>query len=590
MGLVNQSQLKFKQEPMKMTKKAIALSLGLVVMGSAAFAQSLADAKKAIDAEQYQKATSMLKALVKSSAKAENFYSLGDVYLRRDYVDSARVAFTQGVTEDAKFPLNYVGLGHADLIDKNTTSAKTNFDKAIDVASRRDYTPYLYIGKAYLALEKPDFAAALPNLEKADEMDEKDKDAETFLALGDYYAMQSKNSDALQKYMMALSIDQNLYRATVQIGRMYKESRAFPDAEMELKNVTEADPNYGPAYRELAELYMQWANQEPQNFAAKAAQALTNYKKYLDLTDNSYESRLRYAQFLFYAKDFQTLETETVELAKMAPSDSKNIFISRLRGYSAFENKNYPQSLQYMKDFFAKIKDTTRLISEDYLYLGKAQLEANEDSLALKNILKAIQMDSTKADALSDVAQSFYDAKNYGKAASTYELANSISPDGKGIGYNLFNEGRAWYFHYADGYNAKTNPSKNILIKADTAFAKLAKLAPGTIETYLWRGRVNNLLDESGEEQKGLKIPHYQQFLDSAEARVAAQYDPAPSPRMMIEAYNNIASYAYFKDDNEKAKLYWDKTLALDPTNSSATEGEKALAAIAQRAATIKKK
>ncbi len=38
-----------------MTKKAITLSLGLVVMGSASFAQNLSDAKKAIDAEQFAK-------------------------------------------------------------------------------------------------------------------------------------------------------------------------------------------------------------------------------------------------------------------------------------------------------------------------------------------------------------------------------------------------------------------------------------------------------------------------------------------------------------------------------------------------------
>src|SRR5690606_20534860 len=121
---------------MKMTKKAIALSLGIVVMGSASFAQSLADAKKAVDAEQYQKATAMHKNLVKSGCKgsAVIFFNLGDVYLKRDYVDSASAAFTQGIASDAKSPLNYVGLGHADLIENNPTSAKTNFDKAIEVA------------------------------------------------------------------------------------------------------------------------------------------------------------------------------------------------------------------------------------------------------------------------------------------------------------------------------------------------------------------------------------------------------------------------------------------------------------------------
>ncbi|MFP5080742.1 tetratricopeptide repeat protein [Pedobacter sp. JCM 36344] len=575
---------------MKMTKKAIALSLGLVVMGSATFAQSLDDAKKAIDAEQYQKATSMLKALVKSAAKPENFYSLGNVYLQREYLDSARAAFTQGVTADAKYPLNYVGLGHVDLISNNAASAKTNFDKAIEVASKKDYTPYLYIGKSYLALDKPDFAAALPNLQKADELETKDKDPEIFLALGDYFALQSKNSDALQNYMRALSINQTLQRATVQIGRMYKESRSFVEAETELKNVIATDVNYGPAYRELAELYMQWANQEPQNFAAKAADAVANYKKYLELTDKSSESRLRYAQFLFYAKDFQTLEKETSELAAMNMEGSSKLIIARLRGYSAYENKNYPQSLQYMNEFFASVKDTSRIISDDYLYLGKAQMQAKNDSLALKNIMKAVTMDSTKVEALADVAQSFYDAKNYRKAASTYEIVNRLNPKGKGSGYNLFNEGRAGYFYYGEGYSAKTNPSKTILVKADSAFARLSRSSPGTIETYLWRARVNNFLDD-GTDQTGAKLPYYQQFLDSAEARVQKKFDPAPSPKMMIEAYNNIAGFASYKDDKEKAKLYWDKTLAIEPTNSTALEGIKSLTAPAPKAkAPVKKK
>ncbi|MGY0039145.1 tetratricopeptide repeat protein [Pedobacter sp. NJ-S-72] len=178
---------------MKMTKKAMTLSLGLVVMGSASFAQNLNDAKKAIDAEQYAKATSMLKSLVSSQAgKGENYFNLGDVYLHNEYVDSAKAVFNKGITADPKYALNYVGLGQADLAANNAASAKTNFDKAISLASKKDHTPYLYIGKAYIAQAKPDFAAALTNLTKADEVDAADKDPETFLALGDLYAAQKK--------------------------------------------------------------------------------------------------------------------------------------------------------------------------------------------------------------------------------------------------------------------------------------------------------------------------------------------------------------------------------------------------------------
>jgi tetratricopeptide (TPR) repeat protein len=569
---------------MKMTKKAITLSLGLVVMGSASFAQSLSDAKKAIDAEQYQKAASMLKTLVNSQAsKGENYYNLGEVYLRMEYVDSARAVFTKGVTADPKNSLNYIGLGEADLIDNNAASAKTNFAKAVDVSSKKDWVPQLYIGKAYISTDKPDFEAALPYLQKAEEMDDKDKDAETFLALGDYYALQKKNSEALQNYMRALNINESLVRATVQIGRMYKESRAFTESEDQLKEAIAKDPNYGPAYREIAELYMQWALQMASEFDARSAQATQNYKKYIDLTDNSFESKLRYAQFLFYAKDYKTLQEVTSSLAASNPNDPKALVVSRLRGYSAFENKNYPQALEYMNDFFAKAKDTSRVIASDYLYLGRAQKENKQDDLAMVSLIKAVQLDSAYAEQLAEVAKGFYDAKNYPKAIETYDVVNKFNPNGKGSLYNYFYRGLAGYFLYGQGYSAKTNPSKDILAKADVAFASVLKEAPTTIDVFLWRARVNNLMD-SDTDPTGLKLPFYQQYLDSAEVRLKNNVQPAPPVKSMVEAYNQIAGFALYKNDKEKAKLYWDKALALEPQNATASEGLKQLAAPAPKA------
>ncbi|SMD05008.1 Tetratricopeptide repeat-containing protein [Pedobacter nyackensis] len=574
---------------MKMTKKGITLSLGLVVMGSASFAQSISDAKKAIDAEQYQKASSMLKTLVKTQAsKGENYYNLGEVYLRMDYVDSARAVFTQGVAAEPKNSLNYIGLGEADLISNNAASAKTNFAKAVEVSSKKDWIPQLYIGKAYIATDKPDFESALPYLQKAEELDVNDKDAETFLALGDYYALQKKNSEALQNYMRAGNINESLLRGKVQIGRMYTESRAFAESEEVLKEVIAKDPNYGPAYREIAELYMQWANQIPAEFKARAAQALENYKKYIDLTDNSFESKLRYAQFLYYAKDFKTLEEVTSALATSDPNNEKSLVVSRMRGYSAFENKNYPKSLEYMNDFFAKAKDPKRIIASDYLYLGKALAENKQDSLALMNLIKAVEMDSTNVEALADVAKRFYDAKNYPKAIETYDIVNKYNPHGKGSLYNFYYRGLAGYLLYGQGYSANTNPSKDLLVKADAAFATVLKDAPTTIDVLLWRARANNLMD-SDTDPKGLKLPFYQQYLDSAEVRIAKNIQPAPPVKSMIEAYNQIAGFASYKNDKAKAKLYWDKVLALDPQNATALEGLKSLTAPAPKAPVRKK-
>ena len=567
---------------MKISKKAITLNVGLVLMGSAVFAQSLTDAKKAIDAEQYQKASSMLKTLTTSQASnGDNFYNLGLVYLKTGYIDSARVVFNKGVAADAKNASNYAGLGEADLLSNNPTSAKTNFDKAV-AAAPKDYKTYLAIGKAYLAQDKPgdvaskpDFANAIANLTKADELDAKDKDAEVFIGLGDAYALQKKNSEAIGPYFRVGDIDPTNRRATTQVGKMYKESRAFQEGEDELKKVIAADPNYGPAYRELGELYLQWSSFGTDK--EKAAKGVEFYKKYLDLTDKSLESQLRYMQFLFYAKDFPALE-QVASSIQVPANNPKAPIVSRLKGWSAYENKNYPQALTNMTEYFAKQKDTTQLLGFDYLYLGKAQLKAGQDSLALINITKAVAKDSSNTDALAEVAKTFFDAKKYAKSAAIYDKVIAASPNGKGVLYSYFYDGLAYYFEYATQYSAKKNPSKDLLVKADSSIAKVAKLAPETTDAYLYRARINNLLDDD-KAPKGLAIPFFETFVQKVTEKPELV---TANAKKLSEAYDNLGGY-YFNSDKAKAKDYFDKSVAVYPSGTFAAAKLKELAAPAPK-------
>jgi Flp pilus assembly protein TadD len=569
---------------MKILKKAITLNVGLVLMGSAVFAQNLNDAKKAIDAEQYQKASTMLKALVNSQASnGDNYYNLGLVYLKTGYIDSARVVFNKGVTADAKFASNYAGLGEADLLSNNAASAKTNFDKAV-AAAPKDYKTYLAIGKAYLAqdkpaedISKPDYASAIANLTKADELDAKDKDAEVFIGLGDAYALQKKNSEAIGPYFRVADIDPTNRRAKTQIGKMYKESRSFPEGEKELNDVIAADANYGPAYRELGELYLQWSSFGTDK--EKAAKSVELYKKYLDLTDKSLESQLRYMQFLFYAKDFKTLET-VASAIQVPANDPKGITVARLKGWSAYENKNYPQALTYMTEYFSKQKDTTKFLGNDYLYFGKAQLKAGQDSLALINITKAVAKDSTNADALSEVAKSLYDAKKFAKAAQVYDKAIKANPSGKGSLYNYYYNAMANYFDYGAKYSAKQNPSKDILVRADSAISKVTQISPETYDAYLTRARINSLLDDD-KEPKGLMVPYYEEFI----SKVTAKPEIATTgtyPKRLSEAYDTLGGY-YFYKDKDKAKEYFNKSVAVYPTGTFAAAKLKELAAPAPK-------
>lgn len=559
-----------------MIKKNIALATGLLLMGStASFAQSLADAKKAIDAEQYQKATSMLKTLVANQPKeGDNYFNLGKVYLLTEDIDSARAAFTNGTTAAPKNALNFVGLGQADLIENNATNAKTNFDKAIDLRGK-DYTTYLAIGRAYIDQKNVDYAQALPNLQKADELDSKDKDPETFLALADYYAYQRKNTEAYPQYLRALDINPTLYRANVQIGKMYKDAFAFPEAEAEIQKVIAADPNYGPAYRELAEAQMQWSFADPKNGAAKKADALTNMKKYLDLTDKSFDSRLRYAQFLVYAGDFATLENEVATLNAPDPKNPKTFVVLRMRGYSAIENKKFEQGIKDMNDLFARTQDASRIIGSDYLYLGKAQLATGQDSLAVINITKGVELDSTKVEELAAVGLKYFTDKNFPKAAQVY---------GKVVKLNSKNPSLAMAYYYlgTSNYVSSKGQDMNLLKSADSAFVKLLELAPEYEAAQLYRARTYRLMDDA-KEPKGIAVPQFEKYIQMVTVDKPEKAATPANQKGLVEAYNYIGALVS-TTDKEKAKEYFNKTLAIDPQNALATDNLKFLAGPAKKA------
>lgn len=563
---------------MKMIKKTVALSIGLVMMGGAtSFAQSLADARKAIDAEQYQKATSMLKTLVSSQAKeGDNYYYLGNVYMLVDEPDSAKAIFTQGTAAAPKNALNYVGLGQVALYAGDASAAKNDFDKAIDLG-KKDYTTYMQIGRAYFEQPKPDYAAALPFLQKADELDAKDKDAYVFVALGDYWASQENNTSAYEQYLRALDIDPNLKRVKVQIGRMFKMTSSFPEAEAKVKEVIDVDPNYGPAYRELAEINNWWSlRSDPTTAADKHKAALENMRKYLDLTDRSFDSRFRYAQFLVYAGDWATLATELNSL-NVDASNPRAFVINRLKGYSAVENQNFDKGVQYLTAMFGKSDNDPRILASDYIYLGKAYMGVGNDSLAVLSMTKGVEMDTTKAEELAGLAKSLYDAKKYDKAGPAYKKSIELNSANLNMAMNYYYMGLSYYFSYAYAAQAGTNPSKDLLVEADTAFSKVNQLAPAhDIDVaYLYRAYIGKNLDNA-EAPEGLAVPHYLKYIETVTVTHPEKAETPSVKNNLINTYNYLGSF-YSASDKAKAIDYLNKTLTLDPQNAYATQSLKIL-------------
>src|SRR5690606_9649635 len=278
---------------------------------------------------------------------------------------------------------------------------------------------------------------------------------------------------------------------------------------------------FAPTYRELAETYYLWSRRSTttEDYDAKLKEALSHYKKYMDLTDYSLDSRMRYADFLILAKDYATLEVQANEMAKI---DKMNPRILRYLGYAAYENGNYQESKKAITDFMAKV-EKERLIARDYMFLGLADLRLATDTTtktvnrelvtsAVQNLTSAVKMDSTIAEDLNDVGMGFFKDQQYGTAARVFEVA-TLNPESKNYLYDYFYLGYSLYFDYVLSMNDEVKPYKEILKKADVAFGKVAELAPTTDAAYLYRAKTNRLLDDA-ENPEGLFVPHYQKFIE----------------------------------------------------------------------------
>jgi len=556
-------------------KKIKFISLSLLFFGTAVFAQDLEQAKKAIDAEQYQKAKTILKSLIATSPdKGKNFFHLGEVYLALNNADSAKIYFDKGIAAKSDGTFNYIGLGEISLDNKNTAEAEANFNKALADVKKKDTDQFLYIGKAYIHSENPDYKKAIASLKRAVAIDP--KNAPVQLSLGDAQFGDADVNSAYSSYRTAYDLDKTLLRAKMQLGVITKNAKAFPEAIAAFDEVTRLDANYGPVYRELAETYYFWSTSAGDKTKRDEyiKKALAYYEKYMSLTDYSLDSRMRHADFLILAKDYQALQKEAQAMQQL---DKVNPRILRYLGYAAYENKNYDESIKALNDFVAKA-DSKRISGRDYLFLAKAKLAkaiSAEGAIADKplfdnamlDLKKATDIDPAIGGEFSDLGVSLYKQKLYLESVKVFDEATK-APNSSNALLDNFYLGNAVLFYVAN--DLKTDAERNkpevqeLLKKADKAYGNVVAGSPTTQDAHLNRAKINRFI--GGEEAKANAAAHYQTYIDVVQAKGEAELAKDSVKSGLLGAYSYIGSH-YAITDKAKARENFEKALALDPTS-----------------------
>ena len=418
----------------------------------------------------------------------------------------------------------------------------------------------------------PDYKKAIEVLNKAKIANP--LDANVLMAFGDAFYGDKNQNDSYKAYRDAFDADPTLIRAKMQLGVLLKGARAFAEAVKAYDNVVATNPEYGPVYRELAETYYYWGNNDLKNYKEYIGKALAFYEKYMSLTDYSLTSRMRHADFLILAKDYKALE---VEANKMKELDKVNPRIFRYLGYSSYENGNVDAAISALENFIAT--PTNKIIARDYLYLGLAKMKKanNLETKVVDAVLfesgvaqlkKAVEMEITMTNDLSEVGKKFYEQKLFKEASVIYEIAVT-NVNSKNYLLDNFYLGNSLYYNNTRKDVVKPDPIQ--LQKADIAYGNVITASPTTQDAYIFRARTNNLL-----ENDEMIIKYYQEYIDIVTAKGEEELAKTAVKTKFIESYNAIAA-AYANTDKPKAKEYFAKTLSLEPANEYALQSLKAL-------------
>ena len=555
-------------------------SIAFAVISIAVNAQDLESAKKAIDAEQYEKAKSILKGLVTAKPDyGKNYFFLGNLYLTQKLQDSATILFNKGLTAKTDINLNNIGLGQIELEKDNEAGAKVIFDKTVLGLKKKDYEEFLYIGRAYMGGAKPNFVTALTYLDKAKLV--QPNDAQVLLSLGDAHYGVRNNNDAFSAYRDSYDADKTVLRAKLQLARITKEAKAFPEALTQFEAIKAVNPTYGPAYREMAETYFLMALNDKDKYAEYNKTALDFYDKYMSMTDYSLDSRMRHADFLMLTKDYKALEMEANAMQKL---DKVNPRIFRYLGYSAFQTGNLDGAVKALNDFLAAPK--AKVIGRDYLYLGMAKTKkalttttaadgkstyAVDQTLFLQGVAdlkKGVEMDPVMANELNDFGKIYFDIKLYKEAAAIYDVA-TLNPNSRNFLFDNYYYGYATYFDLA----SQKVPDATQMEKANKAFSNVITIRPTFTDAYIYKARLNSL-KENDEAAKAEMAKYYEEFVKAVILKGEAEVAKPANQKKFVESFNNIAVF-YLKTDKIKAKENLEKVLKLEPANEDAIANMK---------------
>jgi len=538
---------------MNMNVKKMAFGAAVVFFTNFAFAQTVQDGINSIDSDKFAQAKTNFTNMIASAPTAENYFYLGNTYLKQAEPDFAAAtdSFNKGLAADGKSYLNKLGLATVKL-GKGDKNAIAEIQKIVTDSREKDAEVLFRAAEALTLFEKnnsPDLAIQFLNkaIERAEK---KGVPAHYYYTLGDAYRLKRLPGDAMSAYDKALPLAKNKASVYTRIGTLWMAAQQWQQAKTSIEKAIATDPSYAPAYKAMAAYDIRYQ----QN--AKATQDLINYTKYAD--EDPY-TQLEIAKLYFTNEDYANSKQVLDKIFDKINDPIK----FKLRAYQLYADGKYADAKQSIDNFVSQAeKSRVQPADQGLQGLIAAGLAKTETDAAKKTAL------------MTEAQQKVAIAKGAKDETMKWDMELAKIAGGGAS--------------QADVDAGPTNPTieglkKQVAAKADDTDA-LFKLATAYQDVKNWNGaiatwqKMSTLLPDWAPAYYSLGYS-YQQGGNNDAAKIAYEKYIATVKPAEVEANKQTLAYAYFavaylsKDsDAAKAKEYVAKSVQLDPTYQDAVK------------------
>jgi tetratricopeptide (TPR) repeat protein len=534
-----------------MKKTVISFLLSGVLFISGIKAQSIQEGMNHLYADRFKSAEAVFQKLLATNPNnIEAIYWLGQVYFDMDDNVKARQLYEKALQTNGNAPLLLAGLGHADLLDKKTNEARQKFEQAITASRGKkgdDPVVLTAIGRANVDAKAGDLAYALEKLKSAAEKDP--RNTETLLQLGNAHRKARPGEgggEAYLNYKKALEVNPAFAVASIRLAKIFESQKNWDLVSQYLNDAVTRDPKFTLGYYELFYYYF---------LRQKYPEAEEQLKKFIDskLPEKDIQDEYLYGQLCYVRKDYDCAiqKGETV-VSQLGDKTKPRIY--KLLAYAYLDKgTDYATALKYANLYFAREKPED-LISQDYKM--KANILAKTGGTpqdVYTTFIKGVALDTVLADKIEFLTQGAEFFKTLGDSTSR-NLEGDLRMEIIKIKPNA---GQRNYFDAGLAYYQGKNYQKSLEV-----FNTYTQKWPE--ETFGWQWLFNNNRAMDTTMEKGLAVDPAMKYLEVLEK------DTVKYKTSIISTAGYLAQYyANVAKDKDKALLYLEKMLAMDPSNDT---------------------